>query len=301
MTTIVMTGGTRGLGEVAANRMAAAPKTRLLLGARGSAPADAQVLPLELCRLDSVRAFATETAELVGHDDIDALVCNAGLSFRSVEERTPDGFETTFAVNHLAHYLLIRLLLPKLAHGARVVLTTSGTHDPAEKAPIPPPHHADARRLADPSTDPQLDAKSKAAGNRAYSASKLCNLLTARALAAQPEAIDRKFTVVAYDPGPTPGTGLSRSYTPALRATWWLLGTPIGRVVPMLNSRAAAGGGLANLALGSVTPPPGEIYARTVKNKLVWAQPSELARDDRVRDALWEDSAALVGLSTVTG
>src|SRR5208282_6308458 len=70
--------------------------------------------------------------------------------------RTSDGFETTFAVNHLAHYLLLRLLLPRLARGAVVVMTTSGTYDPAEKTIIPPPRHAKARLLAYPDLDPAL-------------------------------------------------------------------------------------------------------------------------------------------------
>ncbi len=192
-------------------------------------PCSAEVLPLELSQLESVRSFAVAASDLAGAEGIHGLVCNAGLSFQSVDERTPDGFEPTFAVNHLAHYLLIRLLLPRLAPGATVVLTTSGTHDPAEKAPVPAPHHADAGRLARPDTDPQLDPKPKAAGNRAYTASKLCNILTARALAVQPETIERNLTVVAYDPGATPGTGLSRNYSPGMRAAWWLMGSLIRR------------------------------------------------------------------------
>jgi NAD(P)-dependent dehydrogenase (short-subunit alcohol dehydrogenase family) len=46
--------------------------------------------------------------------DIDALVLNAGAQFPNLDQRTEDGSETTFAVNHLAHYLLLRFLLPKL-------------------------------------------------------------------------------------------------------------------------------------------------------------------------------------------
>ena len=80
-----------------------------------------------------------------------------------------------FAVNHLAHYLLLRLLLPKLAYGAKIVLTTSGTHDPAEKTIIPPPVHANAKMLAYPESDPDLDKNSTVAEGRAYSSSKLCN------------------------------------------------------------------------------------------------------------------------------
>ncbi|WP_420115160.1 hypothetical protein [Pseudactinotalea sp.] len=60
------------------------------------------------------------------------------MSRRDAASRTVDGLETSFAVNHLAHYLLLRLLLPTLAHRARVVLTTSGPHDPASRADLTP-------------------------------------------------------------------------------------------------------------------------------------------------------------------
>jgi NAD(P)-dependent dehydrogenase (short-subunit alcohol dehydrogenase family) len=72
-------------------------------------------------------------------DRIDALVLNAGLIRADVDAGTVDGYEPTFAVNHLAHYLLLRLLLDRLADGARVVQTTSGTHDPAERSGFPAP------------------------------------------------------------------------------------------------------------------------------------------------------------------
>jgi NAD(P)-dependent dehydrogenase (short-subunit alcohol dehydrogenase family) len=296
MTTIVMTGGTSGLGQVAAGRMLAAPGTRLLLGARRPGPPAAETLPLDLTRLDSVRSFAMALDERLGASPIDALVLNAGRS-GDAAGRTVDGFETTFVVNHLAHYLLLRLLLPRLAHHATVVLTTSGTHDPAERAPLPPPRHADAWLLAHPELDPDRDRRPGAAGGRAYTSSKLCVVLTARALAAHPQAQARQLTVVAYDPGRTPGTGLLRNHGPVLRALWQVLGSPLLRpLVPRANSRTAAGGALAELALGRARPPAGRIYAALRRGDLTWPDPSELARRDAVMQALWRDSAALVGL-----
>src|SRR5262245_41582191 len=107
MKTIVMTGGTSGLGEVTVRRLAAVPATRVLLGARETGTRDVETLELDLVRLDNVRAFALTVIERLG--EIDALVLNAGMSLPNVERRTSDGFETTFAVNHLAHYLLLRL------------------------------------------------------------------------------------------------------------------------------------------------------------------------------------------------
>lgn len=296
MTTIVMTGGTAGLGAVALSHMTQERDVRVLLGARGTPPAGVETLSLDLARLGSVRTFATAVIDRLGGAPIDALALNAGLSLHSDASRTADGFETTFAVNHLAHYLLLRLLMPHLAPGAIVVLTTSATHDPAAKTILPVPRHADAQMLAHPDRDPQHDAKPRAAAGRAYTSSKLCNILTARALATQPEAVAGNWLVVAFDPGPTPGTGLMRDMPAALRLLWRLLGTSARALMPHFNSREAAGGNLAGIALGRITPPAGQHHARVVKDRLTWPAPSELARRDDVMDALWRDSAKLVGL-----
>lgn len=297
MRTIVMTGGTSGFGELTARAFLARDDTRLLLGARGGAPAGTEAIPLDLASLASVRSFAEALIERLGPTGIDTLVLNAGVNPPDAEGRTADGFETAFAVNHLAHYLLIRLLLPQLADDAVVVLTTSGTHDPAERAIVPPPRHANAGLLAHPERDPHLDGEPRAAAGVAYSSSKLCNILTVRALAIQPEVRAKNLTVLAYDPGPTPGTGLLR-HAPAIgRVMWRSFGALLRRLVRRFNSRQAAGRNLAAIALGEARPPSGRYYAAVRRDELTWLTPSELARDDDARDALWQDSAALVGFT----
>lgn len=296
MTTIVMTGGTSGFGQVTARRFLDAPSIRLLLGARGPAPTGAESIPLDLARLASVRSFAGDVVDRLGTGRIDAVVLNAGVNPPDGDGRTPDGFETAFAVNHLAHYLLLRLLLPHLAPGAVVVLTTSGTHDPAEGTVVPPPRHASAELLAHPERDPEQEARPRAAAGRAYSASKLCNILTVRAVALQPEVTARNVTVLAYDPGPTPGTGLLRNAPAVAGLVWRASGPLLRRLVRRFNSKDAAGGHLAAIALGDVRPPDGHYYAAVRRDALTWLEPSELARDNLARDALWQGSASLVGL-----
>jgi hypothetical protein len=82
-----------------------------------------------------------------------------------------------------------------------------------------------------------------------------------------------------------------------LHALWQVLGSPLLRpLVPRANSRKAAGGALAELALGRARPPAGRIYAVLRRGHLTWRDPSELACRDDVMQALWRDSAALVGL-----
>src|ERR687895_292497 len=117
MALIVLTGGTSGFGAIASERLARSGGDRLILGARRRTPV-AESLPLDLAALESVRAFAASLHDRLGDEPIDALVLNAGLVRPDVTARTVDGFETAFAVNHLAHYLLLRLLMPMLADGA---------------------------------------------------------------------------------------------------------------------------------------------------------------------------------------
>jgi NAD(P)-dependent dehydrogenase (short-subunit alcohol dehydrogenase family) len=299
MSTIVMTGGTSGFGAVAAERLRQAIGARLILGARRPTSAGESVA-LDLTRLGSVHAFAASVRDRVGDTPIDALVLNAGVVLPDVAGRTVDGFETTFAVNHLAHYLVLRLLLPALADNAVVVLTTSGTHDPAAGAGLAPPRHADAELLAYPDRDPGRDPSTRKAGQRAYTASKLCTVLTARSLSGHADVRARRIRVVAYCPGQVFGTGLAKDLSFRLRIAWSVLGTPVGwplrRLNRNLNSRTAAGHHLANLALGVVTPPAGRTYAALRRGRLTWPDPSQLACRDELAQALWNDSARLAGL-----
>ncbi|TDC86461.1 SDR family NAD(P)-dependent oxidoreductase [Actinomadura sp. 7K507] len=298
--TIVMTGGTSGFGAITAERLARSGDTRLILGTRRPDTAGEQI-PLDLTSLGSVRAFAASTRERLGGTPIDALVLNAGVILPDVAGRTTDGFETAFAVNHLAHYLLLRLLSPALADRATVVLTTSGTHDPATGAGLATPRHAHAELLAHPGRDPDRDPRPRTAGQHAYTASKLCAVLTARSLAGHLDTEHRRLTVIAYDPGQVFGTGLTKQLSLPLRTAWSLLGTPLGgplrRLNPTLNSRSAAGEALADLALGDFTTPPhGGSYAALRRGRLTWTDPSALARSDELAHALWNDSARLVGI-----
>ncbi len=295
MKTIVMTGGTSGLGEAAAKIISARPDVRLLIGTRAIQPSGAEAVPLDLASLASARRFAEETIARLKGDKIDALVLNAGLSLSGTGQRTEEGYETAFAVNHLAHYLILRLLIPHLAPNARVVLTASDLHDPALNK-MAPPQHADARKLALPVQETEKAEGGFKQGLRAYAASKLCNILTARGLAAQPESQALGLRVVAYNPGFTPGTKLSNSAPLAIRLALAVL-TPVIRPLMRLNTVALAGSNLAGLALGEIPQPQGRIYASLVKRNLTWLDPSALAQNDDARDALWHDSATLVNVA----
>ncbi|WP_280402240.1 SDR family NAD(P)-dependent oxidoreductase [Nocardia carnea] len=300
MSTMVMTGGTSGFGAIAAGRLRRSGDTRLLLGARRVQECGGS-LPLDLAELDSVRAFAGAVRDELAGTPIDALILNAGLVLADANRRTADGFETTFAVNHLAHYLLLRLLMPVLAERATVVLTTSGTHDPTARAGLTPPRHATAALLAHPDRDPGLDTRPRKAGEHAYTASKLCAVLTARTLPDQEMVRDKGITAIAYCPGQVFGTGLARDLPRSMRAAWSIMGSPVlsrpvRRFNRTLNTPPDAGNTLADLASGVARPPAGRSYAALRGGQLTWPDPSEAARSTQAARILWRDSAELLGL-----
>ncbi len=299
---IVMTGATAGIGLHAAKRLLERSDRKLVIGVRDEAKArqslgtQPEFVPLDLADLVSVRGFADA---IRSRGPVDALVLNAGLQTTS-RKRSAQGFELTFAANHLAHYLLARLLLPAMAPGGRIILTSSGTHDPDMKTGMPAPRHADATRLAFPERDPTRDARDGTAGRRAYSASKLCNLMTARELAVRLADDPRELMVAAFDPAFTPGTGLARDY-PA----WadWLFRRLLPVMVrgPHVSTPACSGGWLAALVTDAAYAASRGDYWSVRRKRLVPAVPSQLARDSDSARRLWDDSAALVGLAAEPG
>lgn len=136
--TAVVTGANSGIGLITARELAR-HGARVLLACRderrgkeaaarirGAVPdADVEFAGLDLADLSSVREFAAAYTP----DRLDLLINNAGVMALPYR-RTADGFETQFGVNHLGHFALTGLLLPKLlaTPGARVVSVSSGLH-----------------------------------------------------------------------------------------------------------------------------------------------------------------------------
>ena len=84
---------------------------------------------------------------------IGAIVCKAAIQVISGITYNDDGYETTFAVNHLGHFLLVNLLLRHLNDRARMVVVSSGTHNPDQFTGMPKPDNRDAISAAKPELD----------------------------------------------------------------------------------------------------------------------------------------------------
>lgn len=297
---ILMTGGTSGIGLEAARALLAQDGVDLTIAARrpeavpSALKGKARIAPVQLESLASVRALAESVRAEAPYD---ALLLNAGVQCTS-QMTSQDGFELTFAVNHLAHYLLARLLLPTMAQGGRIIFTASGTHDPAEKTSVPPPRHADAAKLADPAQDPQRDANPMTAGRRAYSASKLCNIMTARELSHRLAQSRPDMAVMAFDPGFTPGTGLARNYPGPVGLLFKYLLPLTTRRGPGVSTPAVSGRLLADLGTKPSYAGAHGLYFAVRSGVLRQLEPSVLARDPAACAALWSDSARLAGLTS---
>jgi len=308
MKTVIITGGNTGLGYECAKRIAATREWHLVLASRDphrtetaaaalraeSAHAPIEAMVLDLASLASVRTFARELSAKA-LPPLHAIVCNAGLQIVNGRTSTKDGYETTFAVNHLGHYLLVRLLLPHLVAPARVVFVSSGTHDPEQRTGIPAPRYIDARALAQPERDPENATESVAvAGRRAYSTSKLCNVLCTYELSRRLNAAGRTdVTVNAFDPGMMPGSGLARDYGAVQRFAWRFVLPALRLFVRNVNSIERSGEALARLVVDPALATTTGKYFEGLRE----IPSSRESYDTAKASELWETSAALAGVS----
>ena len=295
ITSVLITGPTRGLGRSLVDELARRGTSALTLLGRPSdalqAVADqarragvphVAVLPVDLADLRSVHAVgpALRAAVDAGHPPPDALVLNAGIRTSDRRQVSAQGHELTFAVNVLAQHLLLTVLLPQTAAGGQAVLLGSGTHWGGRHSMylVPRPSWQDPLLLARGGSPDVPEERS--AGARAYATSKLAVVHLAHVWQRRAQSGQR---VNVYDPGLMPGTGLARDLRPHEQWVWRTL-MPGLRVLPGVTSPDRSSRHLAGLVLGERHAALRGGYVELGRARRSSPASYDAAREDR----LWE-------------
>lgn len=276
--TVLITGGTSGIGKATALGLAALGAHVAITGRdqgrtedaareiRTSGGGQAEVFVADLSAQSEVRRLAAEVLQRFSR--LDVLVNNVG-GYWNTRHVTADGLERTFALNHLAPFLLTNLLLDRLKRSApaRVVTVSSN-----------------AQGLGRIDFD-DLQGERSYSGSRAYDQSKLANVLFTYELARRLRG--RFVTANALHPGMVstsfgaedPGT-IQRVFVPFVR--------------PLMKSPARGAATSIHLAsapdLERVT---GRYFANSEPKKS-----SKRSYDEADADRLWQLSADLVAIRT---
>ena len=291
--TAIVTGANAGLGRETARSLLARGWHVVLAcrdlerGARAAEEiGGGEVLGLDLASLDDVRAFR-ERLDGGARPPLRALVANAGIHVTHDGHATRDGFELTFGVNHLAHFLLVELLRPRLAAPGRIVLVSSGTHFGTLRQSA---GYRPRWRTVDDLARPAADPRPGVAGRTAYATSKLAAIHHVHELARR---LPPGITANAFDPGLMPGTGLARDFPRPLQAAWNGL---LPRLVPLLPFAATPQESGEALAALAADPAWDGVSGAYVEGRRA-IRSSEASYDAGREAALWARSEVLTGLA----
>lgn len=269
--TVIVTGANSGLGEVTARELASRGAT-IIMAVRNTAKGEkaaanirglVEVRALDLQDLSSVRQFAD------GVDGADILINNAGI-MAAPYSLTKDGFESQIGTNHLGHFALTNLMLPKLSD--RVVTVSSMAHWPG-RIDLADLNYQNRRY------SPWL----------AYSQSKLANLLFTSELQRRLEKAGSPLRSLAAHPG--------YSHTNLQGASGRKLGDAIMSTATRIVATDADFGARQTLYAASQDV-PGNSFIGPRFGYAGRTQPvgrSRAARDTKTAAALWDLSEQLTG------
>lgn len=276
--TVVVTGGTSGIGEVAAFRLAG-QGARIVLIARdpkrgnvtlsmlkqANPAADHKVHYGDLSSIADMKRVATEVANT--EPKIDVLVNNAGAVFLS-RQTSVDGLEMTFATNHMNYFVVTNILLDRLkaTPGARIVSTASEAHKSGKL-----------------DFDDLQSAKSYSTF-RVYGTSKLCNILFTRELARRLDGTG--VTANSLHPGFV-GTRFGQN-----NATNFFM-KALARTIMTFGISPEEG---AKTIIHLASSPDVATISGEYFYKCKVAEPSLAAQDDDAAKRLWDVSAKIAGV-----
>ncbi len=228
---------------------------------------------------------------------LDVLVLNAGLQYTGsfYPKVSKQGIELTFAVNHLAHFYLVKILkdLVRDKEESRIIITSSDVHDP--KSP-----GGNIGKKA--GLNNLVDFRKKVTGqflnfnaDESYKNSKLCNILFAKELAKKLKISSSKISVITWAPGlviPNDDSGFFR-YSKRFNLFGYLIFSKVAKnILGISESLENAGKILSQIVLDSNLNNVGFIYLSNKlidrkKHKLVESKVSDEANSDELASKLW--------------
>jgi NAD(P)-dependent dehydrogenase (short-subunit alcohol dehydrogenase family) len=275
--TVLVTGATGGIGKATALGLAAMGAHLAITGrdpgrteaaareirAAGGGPVD--VFVADLSAQAEVRRLAAEVLEHLAR--LDVLVNNVG-GYWNTRHVTADGLERTFALNHLAPFLLTNLLLERLAHSA-----------PARVVTVASQAHTMGRIDFD-----DLQGARSYSGSRAYNQSKLANVLFTYELARRLQGVP--VTANAVHPGV-----VNTSFGAEDHGRTQRLLVPVLR--PFMRSPARGAATSIHVASAPTLEHVTGCYFANSKPR----RSSERSYDEVVGARLWQESVDPVGLT----
>jgi protochlorophyllide reductase len=240
---------------------------------------------LDCASVASVRRFADSW-----QGPIAGLINNAGVQIISGTRNSQDGYEETFAVNHLAALLLTLRLLRPLT-GGRVLFIGSGTHVPGEPwARLFGFRGARFTSIAALSRGESEELEDQQMGRDRYATSKFLTTVTTIALARRIPADKTAF--FCLDPGLMAGTGLARMQSPTRRWLWTNVLPVLARLLPGNSTPERSAEAARFLLCEAPRQASCQVFSFDKKPcKHVWSR----AYDEDVGRAVLDDSCALLG------
>lgn len=272
--TIVITGTTSGIGYITARELAKEGHTLYLLNRNREKAEQVKQQIVGLTENDSIHLVDADLASLASVDaavkqlqekltQLDVLINNAGGIIPNYYE-TEDGFEYTFAMNHLGHFHLTTSLLPHLkkSEDARIINVSSEAH-----------------RTGKLDFD-NLMMKNNYAGFKAYANAKLCNIYFAKALTDRLH--NTNVTANALHPGVV-NTRFGEQYNGVFKLL-------LKAIKPFMISPEKGAQTTLHLATSQQGAEVSGAYFKDKEVKL----PARIAEDKTARELLWTASEELV-------
>mmetsp|Transcript_5045 Transcript_5045/g.18376 ORF Transcript_5045/g.18376 Transcript_5045/m.18376 type:complete len:391 (+) Transcript_5045:156-1328(+) len=319
---ILLTGGSRGIGFEAAAKFLEQGHTLLIpcrsaercaeternLRSRVPNTGSIKTLTCDLASLQQVKDFCAAAKQEM--PVIDRLILNAALQFTGAKEivRSGDGLEMSFAITHLAHFLMAQELLENMSPTGSIVVTASEVHDPespggkqgsdAKAGSLEGLERVlAAKERAEPIPDVLIDG-SPFEGDKAYKDSKLCNILFVKEMQRRLTEQGSNVEIKCWGPGLVPSTGLFRSGNPVFVGVF----TFIADLVGVSLSAEEAGQILVDVAISpEYSDGKGAYFSNEIvgykQKKVVRSQGSKESNSPELQLKLWDLSEKLISAS----